>query len=148
MKIAEKFNFTRLLGRCIFFAFLISCTRPGGHDPCVFTESPDQGLFRDNLQQLEIVDAETGEVATYNTQGNPVLEGGQPLALWVELETPTRVEICVIQADGHDRVSYRSQVTFSNEITTQPLGRYDIGIYRIYISTEDGLVTALEFEVR
>jgi hypothetical protein len=148
MKMAEKLRAPGLIGLLSILIFLSSCTLTGGQDSCDFSGAPAEDLFRASLQHLEIIDAESGEVATYDSQGNPVLEGGQPLALWAEFETPTSVELCVMEADGRERVRHRSEVTFSNEITMQPLGRYDIGSYRMYISMNGTLVNSIEFVIR
>ncbi len=87
-------------------------------------------------------------MASYDPQGYPVLEGGQPLALWAEFETPTLVEICVTEDNGNESVRHRSEVGFSEEVFTQPLGKYDIGSYLLHISMNDTLVATMHFVVR
>ncbi len=127
---------------------LAACAAPTNRHACVFSEPPAEELLLDKLQHLQIIDAETGEVATYDSLGNPVLEGGQPLALWAEFEQPTRVELCVKEVDGRTRPHHFSEVTFTDEIITQPLGRYDFGTYMLHISMNGSLVSTIEFNVR
>jgi hypothetical protein len=127
---------------------LTACSSPGSSAACAYPGTPSRELLRDRLEHLEIVDAETGEVAAYDAQGNPVLEGGQPLALWAEFNTPTKVEICVIESDGTLQPVHQSEVTFSDTVQMQPLGRYDIGSYLLYIAVDSNLAETIRFNVR
>lgn len=124
------------------------CGAPSNQAGCAFSEPLAEELLQGRLEHLEIVDAETGEVATYDNLGNPVLEGGQPLALWAEFDTPTQVELCVEEIDGRARPLHRSELTFSDEVVTQPLGRYDLGSYLLYLSIDGTLAATIEFDVR
>jgi hypothetical protein len=128
--------------------FLASCSSTGSRNACVYPEAPSDELLRGRLLHIQIVDAETGEVASYDSQGNPVLEGGQPLALWAEFETPTRIEICVIEKGDHPQPLHHSEVTFSETIKMQPLGRYDIGSYLLHIVMDGTLAATIQFDVR
>lgn len=127
---------------------LTACSASGNRAACAYPGTPSRELLRDRLEHLEIVDAETGEVAAYDAQGAPVLEGGQPLALWAEFNTPTKVEICVVESDGPPQPVHQSEVTFSDTVQMQPLGRYDIGSYLLYIAMDGNLAETLQFNVR
>lgn len=127
---------------------LAACTTSKMPDACIFTEPPAEDLLRGRTQHLLIVDAETGEVASYDELGNPVLEGGQPLALWAEFNVPTAVEICVLEVGRSVRPVHQSEVTFSEEINMQPLGRYDLGSYLLHISTNGKLAKSILFTIQ
>lgn len=148
MKMCDRRISCRWVHLAVFFILLAGCVPQDAVERCTFSEPPDEGLISDRLRQIEIVDAETGEVSTYDSQNNPVFEGGQPLALWAEFNKPTRVEICVVEVGGDESLLHRSKVTFTDEVDSQPLGRYDLGSYLLHISMNGTLVSTIEFKVQ
>ena len=127
---------------------MTACAGVNSQAGCVFSNPPSEELLIDRLGHLEIVDAETGEVAAYDTRGDPVLEGGQPLAIWAEFDIPTRVRVCVLEAGEGRDPSFNNEITFSDQVDTLLIGRYDIGTYRLLISIDGTLVKTLQFSVR
>lgn len=132
---------------------VLALTLPGCADRifserCDSSGTPVNEQLLGGVQQLQIVDAETGEVVTYDARNNPVFEGGQPLALWAEFDAPTTLGICVFDAGNRQRVLHHSVVTFSDEISMQPLGRYDLGSYQLFLFMDDVPAATIEFTVQ
>jgi hypothetical protein len=148
MKMFEASKASLSLALVFLYISLAGCSSQRALDGCEFSSTPTEELLRGRVQQLEIVDAETGEIVTYDAQGNPVFEGGQPLALWAVFNAPTTLGICILENAGREHALHHSVVTFSNEITMQPLGTYDLGSYQLYLSMDDVLVASIEFTVR
>jgi hypothetical protein len=141
-------DLTRSVHLIILCITIAACSSKRARVACSLPGPPNEELLRNRVQHLELVDAETGEVATYDPNGDPVLEGGQPLALWAAFEMPTSLDICVSKEDEREPPVYYSAVTFSNEIDIQPLGRYDLGSYLLHLSMDGTLVRTLHFTVR
>lgn len=146
MKIADRMHTAHAMGVVLLCLTFSSCTSRRAQEACNFSDPPNEEFLRGRALHLELVDAETGEVAAYDTQGNPVLEGGQPLALWAEFDPPTSVQVCVLDVDDHPQVI--SAVTFSKEINTLPIGIYDLGAYQLLLSVDGTLVTTIDFSIR
>jgi hypothetical protein len=148
MKMCERRTAYLWIQLFVLLVLLTGCVSLNKSERCTFSEPPEEGLLSGRLRQLEIVDAETGEISTYDSENNPVFEGGQPLALWAEFDQPTHVELCVVEAGGSESLLHQSEVTFTEEVDTQPLGRYDLGSYLLHISMDGTLVSTIEFKVQ
>jgi hypothetical protein len=148
MKMCERARQLPLL-LLVGLVFIVpGCASQTVNERCDFARTPASDRLLAGVQQLQIVDAETGEVVTYDDRNHPVFEGGQPLALWAEFDAPTTLEICVLELENRDQVLHHSVVTFSDEISMQPLGRYDLGSYQLRLLMDDVPVTSIDFTVQ
>jgi hypothetical protein len=148
MKMSEQSHRLPLLLLAGLVFTFSGCMSQSIRERCNFAGTPANERLLEGVQQLQIVDAETGEVVTYDARNNPVFEGGQPLALWAEFDAPTTLGICVLELENRDHVLHHSVVTFSDEISMQPLGRYDLGSYQLQLFMDDVPVTPIEFTVQ